>query len=74
MAINFNRFQMSEAWQKLTFFYHIVIPFCLSKDEVFSDSKYVYISFHGFKETLKPIHDVLWIKVVEETLRIIRTY
>jgi len=72
MAINFNRVQGSEALQKLTLFYHIVIPFCSSKDEVFSDSKSVYISFHGFKETLRLIQDTLWIKVVEETLGLIQ--
>jgi hypothetical protein len=63
---------MSEALQKLTLFYYIVITFCSSKDEVFSDSKSAYISFHAFKETLRLVQDTLWKKVVEETLRIIQ--
>jgi hypothetical protein len=58
--------------QKLTLFYHTVIPFCSSKDEVFSDSKFVYILFHGFKQNLRLVHDMLMFMVVEETQRVIQ--
>jgi hypothetical protein len=41
------------------------------KDEVFSYSKSVYISFDIFKETLKFIQDVVMFMAVEETLKVV---